>query len=192
MALSGTTTGTGKRGPDLIAPGVQMVSLRDPGSFIDLTYKSTGAVSDTLFRGSGTSQAAAVMSGAVALLLQQHPELTPDQVKRMLMATAANIGGTVDVRGAGELNLGTSSTRPRSASTLAAPATGTGTLEGSRGKGWTGTWTSKWWLDVRWAQKAWASAYYVIRAPFASMAVVTPRSSGVVRASTSVTETINS
>jgi hypothetical protein len=72
-----------------------MVSLRDPGSFIDLTYKSTGAVSDTLFRGSGTSQAAAVMSGAVALLLQQHPELTPDQVKRMLMATAANIGGTV-------------------------------------------------------------------------------------------------
>ena len=111
-----------------------MVSLRDPGSFIDLTYKSTGAVSDTLFRGSGTSEAAAVMSGAVALLLQQHPQLTPDQVKRMLMATAANIGGTVDVRGAGELNLVTILNAPTvSASTLAAPSTGTGTLEGSRG-----------------------------------------------------------
>jgi serine protease AprX len=133
-ALSGTTTGTGKRGPDLIAPGVHMVSLRDAGSTIDKTYGSTGAVSATLFRGSGTSQAAAVTSGAVALLLQQRPELTPDQVKRILMATAAQIGGNVDVRGAGELNLAALLNAPTPAAAGdAAPSTGTGTLEGSRG-----------------------------------------------------------
>ena len=33
------------------------------------------------FKGSGTSEAAAVEFGAVALLLQQRPRLTPDQVK---------------------------------------------------------------------------------------------------------------
>ncbi len=39
----------------------------------------------TLFRGSGTSQATAVVSAAVALLLQARPTLTPDQVKNLLM-----------------------------------------------------------------------------------------------------------
>ena len=48
------------------------MSLRDPGSVVDTEYP--GAVVDTrFFKGSGTSQAAAVVSGAVALLLQQRP-----------------------------------------------------------------------------------------------------------------------
>ena len=32
-------TGKGKRGPDIVAPGVSLVSLRAPGSFIDQTQK---------------------------------------------------------------------------------------------------------------------------------------------------------
>ena len=47
-----------------------------------------GDVSGRLFRGSGTSQAAAVVSGAAALLLQAYPQLTPDQVKAALVSTA--------------------------------------------------------------------------------------------------------
>ena len=86
-ALSGTTTGTGKRGLDLIAPAVHMMSPRDPGSYIDQTYKSTGAVSDTLFRGSGTSQAAAVMSGAVALRRRPAPEPSRGRAARSTSRT---------------------------------------------------------------------------------------------------------
>ena len=44
-----------------------------------------------LFRGSGTSQAAAVVSGAAALLLQAYPNLTPDQVKAALVSTATPV-----------------------------------------------------------------------------------------------------
>ena len=46
-----------------------------------------------LFRGSGTSQAAAVVSGAAALLISQRPDLTPDQVKALLTGTAVDAPG---------------------------------------------------------------------------------------------------
>ena len=38
---------------------------------------------------SGTSMSAPVVSGVVALLLQDEPNLNPDQVKYRLMATAS-------------------------------------------------------------------------------------------------------
>jgi serine protease AprX len=79
-----SSNGDGVRNPDLVAPGVHVQSLRDPGSYLDNQYASTGAINDRFFRGSGTSQAAAVVSGAVALLLQAHPDARPSQVKAML------------------------------------------------------------------------------------------------------------
>jgi serine protease AprX len=97
--------GSGNRYPDLIAPGSHIQSLRDPNSFIDATY-SGGRIDSRFFRGSGTSQATAVVSGAAALILQQHPDYTPDQVKALLMATATPIAGmSSQYYGAGMLNL---------------------------------------------------------------------------------------
>ena len=48
------------------------MSLRDPGSYIDEAHPDA-RVDDRYFKGSGTSQAAAVVSGAVALLLESGP-----------------------------------------------------------------------------------------------------------------------
>jgi serine protease AprX len=65
-----------------------LVLLRDPGSYIDANYPGGLLLADPtqrFFRGSGSSQAAAVTSGAAALLLQYRPRLKPDQVKRLLM-----------------------------------------------------------------------------------------------------------
>ena len=45
-----------------------MVGLRVPGGYIDLSHPE-GILNDRYFRGSGTSEAAAITSGAVALLL---------------------------------------------------------------------------------------------------------------------------
>ena len=41
---------------------------------------------------SGTSYSAAEVSGIVALMLERKPELTPDQVRKILQATAKDLG----------------------------------------------------------------------------------------------------
>jgi serine protease AprX len=93
------------RPPTLLAPGAHMQGLRDPGSYIDQNNPDA-ALGDRYFRGSGTSEAAAYVTGAVALLLEDHPELTPDQVKEMLMASADRLRGHSPLwQGAGELDL---------------------------------------------------------------------------------------
>ena len=43
---------------------------------------------DAYFKGSGTSQAAAIVSGVVARIIEADSSITPDQVKGVLMATA--------------------------------------------------------------------------------------------------------
>ena len=94
---------------DLVSPGTSVVSLRSPGSTIDQNNpqgRVSGDVSGRLFRGSGTSQAAAVTSGAVADLLQAFPTLTPDQVKYALTASADPItNGAPSAVGAGILDV---------------------------------------------------------------------------------------
>jgi serine protease AprX len=78
--------------PDLVAPGNRLVSLRVAGSTLDTLYPqfevwpSNG--NSKYYVLSGTSMATPVVSGAVALMLQQTPSLTPDQVKARLMKTA--------------------------------------------------------------------------------------------------------
>ena len=54
-----------------------------------LSTLATDAISPAYMRLSGTSMATPVASGAAVLLLQQNPNLTPDQVKARLMKTAS-------------------------------------------------------------------------------------------------------
>ena len=93
------------RNPDLVAPGRSIASLRDPNSALDLAHPEA-RVGDDLLKGSGTSQAAAVVSGAVALLLERRPDLTPDQVKAIVKSSADPLSGPgPDAQGAGRLNV---------------------------------------------------------------------------------------
>ena len=98
--------GNSVRGPDVVAPGKSIVSLRDPGSFVDAENPTARLGGSRFFKGSGSSQAAAIVSGAVATLLQQRPGLTPDQVKSLLMNTASPLPGADPVaQGDGLINL---------------------------------------------------------------------------------------
>lgn len=137
-----SSRGNTTRHADLLAAGRSVVSLRDPGSYIDSNYPGA-RVADALgvkrfFRGSGTSQAAAVVSGSVALLLQQRPKLTPDQVKWLLIHTADPMAGADPLSaGAGQIDIAGAATadvpNDKDAAQAWPASTGLGTLEGARG-----------------------------------------------------------
>jgi serine protease AprX len=81
--------------PDLVAPGRRLVSLRVPGSSLDTLFPDRVVLAQngsTYFRLTGTSMATAVVSGAAALLLAGRPNLTPDQVKALLVGTTQPYG----------------------------------------------------------------------------------------------------
>ena len=98
----GRTYGVAK--PEVVAPGSAVVSLRAPGSVIDRIYPSA-RVGAAHFKGSGTSMAAAVTSGAVAALLAQRPDLTPDAVKAALAESAYDVPGRRYAAGAGGVDV---------------------------------------------------------------------------------------
>jgi serine protease AprX len=86
-------TQSGFQKPDALAPGVDIISLlaSDDNNLI-LEHPDHAIISpdgSTNFHMSGTSMSSAVASGVVALLLQDEPDLNPDQVKYRLMATGS-------------------------------------------------------------------------------------------------------
>jgi serine protease AprX len=85
--------GTGYRHADVVAPGTYVMGLLSPGSFLANAYPAA-VLGNRFLRGSGTSQATAVVSGVVADLLSARPGLTPDQVKAILTLSATRIATT--------------------------------------------------------------------------------------------------
>ncbi|HET9705007.1 MAG TPA: S8 family serine peptidase [Vicinamibacterales bacterium] len=86
--------------PDLVAPGTATVSLSDANSLFYLTkaeYLVSGSIGLGWFKPyvtlSGTSMAAPVVSGTVALMLEANPSLTPNLVKAILQFTAQVYSG---------------------------------------------------------------------------------------------------
>jgi serine protease AprX len=77
--------------PDVVAPGTRIVSLEAGGSYLAQTYPQwhvAGSSTNGYLRLTGTSMAAAVVSGGVALLLDAQPSMSPAQVKIVLQTGA--------------------------------------------------------------------------------------------------------
>ena len=127
------------RNPDVVAPGRSVVGLRVPGSYLDNRYPEA-RTGERFFRGNGTSQAAAVTSGAAALVLSKYPKASPDQVKALLRDTAQSLPqahptaqgrGLVDLEKANRTD-----PKPRLvAAQTWTRATGLGSLQAARGTG---------------------------------------------------------
>lgn len=78
--------------PEVLSPGNEIISCNGSNSYRKMT---------------GTSMATPIVSGAIALLLEKHPDMTPKDVKYSLYKTAKDCGypkyiqgwGLVDVKG---------------------------------------------------------------------------------------------
>ncbi len=97
--------------PDLVAPGVNIESTADPSSALfaanptSRLWGSTMTGSEPYLSLTGTSMAAPVVTGAIALMLEANASLTPNAVKAILEYTAeARTGYTHLTQGAGFLN----------------------------------------------------------------------------------------
>ncbi len=73
--------------PDLLAPGAHILSTMMKNSYIARGHEGNW-VHGQYFSMAGTSQAAAVTSGAAALVIDANESLSPDQVKYRLMITS--------------------------------------------------------------------------------------------------------
>ncbi|MEM9521936.1 MAG: S8 family serine peptidase, partial [Actinomycetota bacterium] len=170
-----STGGDADRKVDVIAPGKNVVSLRVPGSAADLS--SPGArVGDDYFKGSGSSQAAAVVTGAIALLLEDRPDLTPDQVKKLLRTTATEAKGSQRIAGKGMIDVDAAAahkTPGNNAIQTHQRSDGSGGVHADRGEdivtfdgvaiegevNWAGaSWTGASWTGASWTGASWTGA----------------------------------
>ncbi len=150
-------TESGVAKPDLVAPSKNIIApLASGGAELPKAYPANRVDGKTdYFRMSGTSMAAPMVTGAVALLLQDEPNLTPDQVKYRLMATAKKAGWGYNATNAGAGYLD-----------VYAAVTGTTTQSANTGLRaspllWSGqnaiTWGSVNWNSVNWNSVNWNS-----------------------------------
>jgi serine protease AprX len=170
------TTEDGFTKPDLIAPGRKIVSTLGSGingQAVSLATEFPDRISadGRHISLSGTSMATPMVTGAVALLLDRHPNLTPSQVKQLLVSTARSYAGQPDAAGALNITAALAgSDHPPAVSkqsVLSAGATtpsATSTTIVWDGARWTSTywdgarWTSAYWDGARWTTTSWDGA----------------------------------
>ncbi|MFJ7495128.1 S8 family peptidase [Streptomyces sp. NPDC097727] len=102
----GPRVGDGAAKPDIAAPGVDIVAARAAGTSMGRPVDQYYTASD------GTSMATPHVTGAAAVIAQQRPELTGQQIKALLMSTAGDLGHDMYAQGTGLVDLATA-TNPR-------------------------------------------------------------------------------
>lgn len=172
--------------PDMVAPGTTLVATRDAGSAVDRLHPDA-VVDEDYFKGTGTSQSGAVVSGIAALMYEANPNLTPKGVKGILMGTAFKTaayrvgGGDGLVDATGAVLAATSVVANPNVGLVR--STGLGSLERSRGRfhvetdldgdgvadlvegemdvlgdPWDSTsWSSTSWSSTSWSSTSWSS-----------------------------------
>jgi serine protease AprX len=159
--------------PDLVAPGKNIIARLVNQNMGLAALHPANKVGSQYFRMSGTSMAAPMVSGAVALLLKDEPGLTPDQVKFRLKATANKSwsGYNASKAGAGYLDVyaAVKGTTSASANTGFFPSqlltTGSQPITwgsvGWESVGWESVgWESVGWESVGWESVGWESDYW--------------------------------
>jgi serine protease AprX len=149
------TTQDGHSKPDVYAPGVRLYSNLAPDSDFASMCAECVTGDGQYIRASGTSMSAPLVAGAVAVLLEAHPDWTPDQVKGAIVNNSVPVA-----TGEKEMNAfaahGTSqrylvSNQGLQPSEIVDPATGEVAWDRSR-------WSAADWSRSRWSRSRWSAA----------------------------------
>ena len=89
--------------PDIVSPGTNIISLRSPGSYLD-KQTADSRVGEYYTSLSGTSMATPVCCGVVAQILEANKNLTPDEIKTILTASANTLNLEPNTQGAGVID----------------------------------------------------------------------------------------
>lgn len=167
------TTEDGFKKPDIVAPGKNIVARLVNTNMGLAKDHPANVISGTYFKMSGTSVSAPMVSGAVAILLQAEPNLTPDQVKYRLTSTANKTwsGYNANKAGAGYLDVlaavKTKTTASSNKNILPSQLLTTGSEPitwgnvGWNSVGWNSVgWNSVGWNSVGWNSVGWNSDYW--------------------------------
>ena len=166
-SFSGFANVDGVSKPDVVAAGVNILGEMPVGSKIDQQYPNARQPSG-LFRGSGTSQSTAIVSGLAALYLQSHPSASPLQVKSAIRDAASGIAsGKSDGQGLVAVPSGNSGSNDTGEQGLnyfqwfsTAPMWGdlftSGAFDARR-------WSARRWSAAGWDARRWASVTFDAR-----------------------------
>lgn len=149
-------TSDGYDKPELLAPGRHIASILATTSTLGGQAPAANVLAGGYATMSGTSFAAPQVAGAAAILFQEHPTYTPDQIKWLIAQTGHSLpsamGVSLDIAAAtaftgtpGSANQGLVQT------TYGLVASGTGTVTSA-------TWNSATWNSATWNSATWNSA----------------------------------
>lgn len=92
--------------PDILAPGTSIISVGSKGmSQRGFELHKKRFVGENYLSLSGTSMSTPRVCGAIALLLEKNPDLSPDDVKYALKQSATNINKDANHQGWGRLDI---------------------------------------------------------------------------------------
>jgi len=164
------------RRPDVLAPGRSILSIKATNSVLAGFAPPSSKIGTSFLKGSGTSQAAAVVSGELATLMSAKA-LTPDEAKWNLMNMTQWVAADQLVAGNGRVNVPWFATRlnlaklvglqwnlPAVVSPTAVSETSDSTTRKASWQGatWQGqTWQGSTWSGSTWRGSTWSGAMWL-------------------------------
>jgi serine protease AprX len=162
------TTMDGFSKPEILA-SARLIETTAPGSILDAQAPLANRIAGTTYvKISGTSFAAPQVAGAAALLFQQNPGWSPDNVKFTLMDRARivkagtivqlDVGAAINISSPGRANQGVPALVCHPGATCSNDGTSTiASIWDS--SAWTSSaWTSSAWTSSAWTSSAWTSS----------------------------------
>jgi serine protease AprX len=167
------TTVDGFTKPEMVLPGRRIAAPLPAGSYLDAVAPAANRISTGYAQINGTSFAAPQAAGAAAILFQEHPDWSPDNVKWLLLAKP---GTKPKNSTAPSLNLGpvydfnSNPGRANQGVPALVCAPGMICLSGSTiaSKWDSSSWSSSSWSSSSWSSSSWSSSSWSANADWSS------------------------